>query len=166
MQHHYTLSGMSCDGCRSTIEHALNELPGVHAEVTLNPPSMTVTSQKHIPLQQLQEIISKLGPYQLSEIHKHQDDVQSDQHFVAQASERYGCPMHCEGEKTYSQPGNCPICGMHLVKLDAETAIKNKLHTEHAATSHIQHEQQHNHSAQSNATVHRSETISTPDKAH
>lgn len=166
MQHHYTLSGMSCDGCRTTIEHALNELPGVHAEVTLNPPSMTVTSQKHIPLQQLQEIISKLGPYQVDEIHKHQGDIQSDQHIVAQASERYGCPMHCEGEKTYSQPGNCPICGMHLVKLDAETAIKNKLHTEHAATSHIQHEQQHNHSAQSNATVHQSQIISTPNRAH
>lgn len=27
----------------------------------------------------------------------------------------YDCPMHCEGEKTYNQPGNCPVCGMDLV---------------------------------------------------
>jgi Cu2+-exporting ATPase len=31
------------------------------------------------------------------------------------ASVRYYCPMLCEGEKTYNKPGNCPVCGMHLV---------------------------------------------------
>ncbi len=34
-------------------------------------------------------------------------------------SARYECPMHCEGDKTYDQPGDCPVCGMHLVKLSA-----------------------------------------------
>ena len=24
--------------------------------------------------------------------------------------------MHCEGEKTYDQPGDCPVCGMDLVQ--------------------------------------------------
>lgn len=28
----------------------------------------------------------------------------------------YYCPMHCEGEKTYDKPGNCPVCGMDLVE--------------------------------------------------
>jgi heavy metal translocating P-type ATPase len=28
----------------------------------------------------------------------------------------YYCPMHCEGDKTYKDPGDCPVCGMHLVK--------------------------------------------------
>jgi Cu2+-exporting ATPase len=27
----------------------------------------------------------------------------------------YYCPMKCEGEKTYSAPGNCPVCNMKLV---------------------------------------------------
>lgn len=27
---------------------------------------------------------------------------------------RYYCPMRCEGDKTYSAPGNCQICGMTL----------------------------------------------------
>jgi hypothetical protein len=31
-----------------------------------------------------------------------------------QASKEYYCPMHCEGDKTYSQPGKCPVCGMNL----------------------------------------------------
>ena len=26
------------------------------------------------------------------------------------------CPMHCEGDKTYDQPGDCPVCGMDLVE--------------------------------------------------
>ncbi|QOJ02879.1 MAG: hypothetical protein HRU71_04975 [Planctomycetia bacterium] len=29
----------------------------------------------------------------------------------------YACPMKCEGDKTYSQPGNCPKCGMALVEI-------------------------------------------------
>lgn len=29
---------------------------------------------------------------------------------------RYYCPMHCEGDKTYDKPGECPVCGMNLVK--------------------------------------------------
>jgi len=28
---------------------------------------------------------------------------------------KYFCPMKCEGNKTYDQPGNCPVCNMNLV---------------------------------------------------
>lgn len=31
-------------------------------------------------------------------------------------NKKYYCPMHCEGDKKYDQPGNCPVCGMRLVK--------------------------------------------------
>ena len=27
----------------------------------------------------------------------------------------YFCPMKCEGDKVYDQPGNCPVCHMKLV---------------------------------------------------
>lgn len=27
----------------------------------------------------------------------------------------YECPMHCEGDKTYDEPGSCPVCKMDLV---------------------------------------------------
>jgi Cu(I)/Ag(I) efflux system membrane fusion protein len=32
-------------------------------------------------------------------------------------AERYSCPMQCEGEKTYEEPGNCPVCHMELAKI-------------------------------------------------
>jgi protein SCO1/2 len=37
-------------------------------------------------------------------------------------AEKYECPMHCEGDKTYDQPGNCDICKMDLQLL----ALNNK----------------------------------------
>ncbi len=30
-------------------------------------------------------------------------------------AEQYYCPMGCEGDKTYDEPGSCPKCGMNLV---------------------------------------------------
>ncbi len=37
--------------------------------------------------------------------------------FIAKANDgEYYCPMLCEGDKKYAQPGSCPVCGMHLVK--------------------------------------------------
>ena len=30
-------------------------------------------------------------------------------------NKKYSCSMHCEGNKTYDQAGDCPVCGMHLV---------------------------------------------------
>lgn len=29
----------------------------------------------------------------------------------------YQCPMKCEGDKTYSVPGECPVCNMELEKI-------------------------------------------------
>ena len=32
----------------------------------------------------------------------------------------YQCPMKCEGNKTYDQEGNCPVCNMKLMPLDSK----------------------------------------------
>jgi acetolactate decarboxylase len=32
-------------------------------------------------------------------------------------TEKYQCPMKCEGDKTYDKPGKCPVCGMSLRKI-------------------------------------------------
>jgi len=29
----------------------------------------------------------------------------------------YQCPMECEGDQRYDQPGQCPICAMDLVEV-------------------------------------------------
>ncbi len=36
---------------------------------------------------------------------------------------KYFCPMKCEGEKTYDQPGNCPVCNMKLKEVPAATEV-------------------------------------------
>jgi hypothetical protein len=30
---------------------------------------------------------------------------------------KYQCPMKCEGDKVYHQPGRCPVCKMELVPI-------------------------------------------------
>ncbi len=40
------------------------------------------------------------------------------------SSGEYYCPMHCEGDKTYDKPGDCPVCGMHLQKAEAAPSRK------------------------------------------
>jgi len=40
----------------------------------------------------------------------------------------YFCPMLCEGDKTYSAPGNCPVCGMHLKKMEV-FPVTNAIYT-------------------------------------
>lgn len=30
---------------------------------------------------------------------------------------QYQCPMKCQGTKTVDKPGDCPVCGMHLIKV-------------------------------------------------
>ncbi len=39
--------------------------------------------------------------------HKHNDE---------KGSGSYHCPMNCEGDKTYKEAGNCPVCGMDLIE--------------------------------------------------
>ena len=40
------------------------------------------------------------------------------------ATALYQCPMKCEGEKTYTKAGKCPVCNMSLKKLSKpEVAI-------------------------------------------
>lgn len=44
--------------------------------------------------------------------HGHQNHVQVEGNYI--------CPMRCEGEKTYPQPGNCPVCKMKLQLVEEE----------------------------------------------
>jgi Cu+-exporting ATPase len=49
MIHTYSITGMTCDGCRSKVEKTLNTIEGIEAKVSLNPPVATITMEKHIP---------------------------------------------------------------------------------------------------------------------
>jgi Cu2+-exporting ATPase len=47
---------------------------------------------------------------------KHSHNHSHQQEAPENATGKFYCPMHCEGDKVYDKPGNCPVCGMHLVQ--------------------------------------------------
>ncbi|MFV8365149.1 heavy metal translocating P-type ATPase [Flavobacterium sp. XS1P27] len=140
MKHTYTVTGMSCDGCRSKVENTLNAIDGIQVTLTLDPPIATITMDKHIPTTQLQEALNAAGNYTI-EMNKAVDSHGTAEKPIdksccssnkpqekptvilpSTAQGKYYCPMHCEGEKVYDKPGDCPVCGMDLVK---EAALPN-----------------------------------------
>jgi Cu+-exporting ATPase len=146
MIHTYTITGMTCDGCRTKVEKTLNTIVGIEAKVTLNPPIATITMDQHIPTTQLQEVLAVAGKYTIEMTNSenpqpkvtnepmvksccstpsHSDKKET--RTPTNAKGKYYCPMHCEGEKTYDQAGDCPVCGMHLVK--EETQINKTSYT-------------------------------------
>jgi heavy metal translocating P-type ATPase len=51
--------------------------------------------------------------------HHHLENTQArDEHHNTDDEDKYYCTMLCEGDKTYPEPGDCPVCGMHLQKLE------------------------------------------------
>lgn len=33
---------------------------------------------------------------------------------------QYACPMECEADKVYEEPGKCPVCKMDLVEVSSD----------------------------------------------
>ena len=147
MIHTYTITGMSCNGCRTKVEKRLNTIDGVEAKVSLVPPMATITMEKHIPTMELQAALMSIGEYtiEMRDVNSPHDatskesDVESccsneppnDKNGIAVASignGKYYCPMHCEGNKVYDKAGDCPVCGMDLVK-EQEIAVSKTLYT-------------------------------------
>lgn len=68
MEQTFKISGMSCDHCRRRVEKALNEIEGVKAVVTLNPPVATVEfSDNPLSVETMQQALSEAGGYTISQ---------------------------------------------------------------------------------------------------
>lgn len=136
MKHIYNIQGMSCNGCRTKVEKTLNNIPGIEATVTLDPPVAEVTMDKHVPVEKLQEKLSEAGNYIIStepakniqHVHHHEHPKHHNKHSYKIEGGKYYCPMFCEGDKTYDKPGSCPVCGMNLEKAP-DLAPKKKQYT-------------------------------------
>ncbi|WP_245574824.1 heavy metal translocating P-type ATPase [Aequorivita capsosiphonis] len=132
MKHTYQIHGMTCNGCRSHVENTLSEVNGVSkASVDLEKAEASIEMEKHIPLVTFQKALKDDGgsysislPEDLDAEEKHKKEKEKKR--AAQSgSGTFYCPMHCEGDKTYDKPGDCPVCGMDLVEeqnLSATTA--------------------------------------------
>lgn len=120
MTHIYKVTGMTCNGCRNHVEETLSELQGVSkATVNLEKAEATIEMEEHIPIEIFQKALKKDGGrysiHKQGEHHQHSEDKKEKQ-IKGKGTGTFYCPMHCEGEKTYNQAGDCPVCGMDLVE--------------------------------------------------
>jgi len=126
MKHTYRIHGMTCNGCRSHVEKTLSETEGVSsASVNLEKEEATIEMESHIPIEKLQEALKEDGGqysiHQNGKSHgeheaEHQRQMKKGGEPKGQGTGTFYCPMHCEGDKTYDEPGDCPVCGMDLVE--------------------------------------------------
>ena len=116
MKQTYKVIGMSCDGCKEHVQDTLNKIDGVkEAQVDLNKGEAVITTIKHIPTDKLKKAFEG-SQYSIHEPGEHIDA--ENKIFNSSEVGMYQCPMKCEGDKTYHEPGNCPVCNMKLVKTD------------------------------------------------
>jgi len=118
MKHTYQIKGMTCNGCKNSVENVLESTTEIRKAVAdLENNVVEIEMTAHFSVEQLQEILLKGGlHYTISmhgDTHTHQD---SSPQKIENGNGVFYCPMHCEGEKTYDEPGDCPVCGMDLVE--------------------------------------------------
>lgn len=106
-------------GCQSHVQSVLSSVDGViKVDVDLLNKSAMVEMKEHIAIEKFEEALQNDGGrYQ---IHMPGDEIDSKTveptRTLHKGPGTYYCPMHCEGDKTYKEPGDCPVCGMDLVK--------------------------------------------------
>ena len=119
MKHTYHIYGMTCNGCRSHVQETLVKVKGVTVvSVDLEKEEATIEMENHIPIDKLQEALKNGGGrYSIYERGEHQHTEENKTEIPkGKGSGTFYCPMHCEGDKTYDEPGDCPVCGMDLIE--------------------------------------------------
>ncbi|WP_422359423.1 heavy metal translocating P-type ATPase [Reichenbachiella sp.] len=115
MKHTYQVTGMSCNGCKTHVEDSLSKIPQIEkAEVRLKEGLVELEMSEHVPLSLLQETLADSQYDIYPEDHRMEEKKLAPMPAIGKSSVYY-CPMHCEGDKTYPKPGDCPVCGMDLV---------------------------------------------------
>jgi len=133
MTHTYHIHGMTCNGCRTHVEETLSKVEGVtNATVDLKKAEATIEMESHIPIEKFQEALkADGGQYSIHQNgeHHHTHDKKNVEKPKGKGTGTFYCPMHCEGDKTYDQPGDCPVCGMDLVEEVNLTATSDTQYT-------------------------------------
>ena len=132
MKHTYHIQGMTCNGCRNHVQESLVKVKGViMAAVDLEKEEATIEMETHIPLDKFQEALKNDGGgYSIYEWGKHhRTEANKTETPKVKGKGTFYCPMHCEGDKTYDKPGDCPVCGMDLVEEQNVTSISTTKYT-------------------------------------
>ena len=118
MNHNYKISGMTCVGCKNSVENTLSNLKEI-TKITadLEKGELAIEMTSHISIEKLQETLLKAGLHYTIETSGkagkhavHQHKLEKDGNGV------FYCPMHCEEEKVYDKAAACPVCGMDLIE--------------------------------------------------
>ncbi|MFV0542534.1 MAG: heavy metal translocating P-type ATPase [Marinicella pacifica] len=110
----YPVTGMSCGGCRKHVAEALSNVEGVSdVSVDLDQKTADITWQGEPDFEALQAALSD-STYDI--YRPGETPPEPEQKEPANGNGVFYCPMHCEGDKTYDEPGDCPVCGMDLVE--------------------------------------------------
>jgi Cu2+-exporting ATPase len=110
---------MTCNGCRGHVEETLSKVKGVSlAKVNLEKAEATIEMESHIPIETFQEALKNDGGRYSIHAHgeHHHSKIEVTDNQKGKGTGVFYCPMHCEGDKTYDKPGDCPVCGMDLVE--------------------------------------------------
>ncbi|GAA4956375.1 copper-translocating P-type ATPase [Algibacter agarivorans] len=133
MQHTYHIHGMTCNGCRSHVEETLSKVEGVtKATVDLEKAEAIIDMGSYLPIEKFQEALKNDGGrYSIEKSHlaspknthpaspkgrSHDSKKHTNEKSLLRGLGTFYCPMHCEGDKTYDESGDCPVCGMDLVQ--------------------------------------------------
>ena len=118
MKHTYKIYGMTCNGCKTNVENtllSLAEIKNVVADLKIE--EVTIEMNRHVSLEKLQAAMLNAGLHYTIEIPGKENHSKTEKPKVEiDGNGIFYCPMHCEGEKTYDEAGDCPVCGMDLVE--------------------------------------------------
>ena len=132
MKHSYTITGMTCNGCKTNVESALGNLKEITRVVAnLKEETVDLEMTSYVSLEKLQETLLKSGLHYTIEMSGHEKHAAVKK--TADGNGIFYCPMHCEGEKTYTSQVGCPVCGMDLVeqpKLQVSSQYTCPMHPE------------------------------------
>lgn len=119
MKYQYQISGMTCSGCGNHVEQTLSDVKGVvKVEVNLEGKTADIEMDSHIPLATFKKALEKDGgTYGIGLLDEKMAEKTKEK-VISKPNEvgKFYCPMHCEGDKIYDKAGDCPVCGMDLVK--------------------------------------------------
>lgn len=135
----FGVGGMGCLGCKKAVEKTLKEVSGVeNIIVDLELEEATIEMSSKIGLEVFEDALLKAGlEYKIFNYHERKKPKKKKKASKNAPKEGvFYCPMHCEGDKTYDSFGDCPVCGMDLVPMNAameeeenkpNNALKKKL---------------------------------------
>lgn len=132
MKKTYTISGMSCEGCKSHVADALLSHDKVEAAaVDLAAGKASLTMQEEVSIEELKEALHAHGDrYDIHpEDHHHAHHTHTKKKERHDTGGKYYCPMLCEGDKKYDEPGDCPKCGMDLEQEQSASSTKKTIYT-------------------------------------